>query len=219
MLLEISTAPRAKPEGQWHHGNLRESLVQWGITLLHEVSLEDLSLRRIARCAGVSPGAPAHHFGDKDGLLAALAAQGFRQLVALRRGYLAPLPAGDLRGRLHALVRGYVEFAQANGALFELMLGPGLARRGQHPELVEEGRASYLFFCEVMQPLLPPPQHCAMSHADALQMLWSSIHGLATLRAHRRPAPVKASRARTLEHQVDTMTQFCLAAIAGLRVP
>ena len=219
MSLETSSAPSVKPEGRWHHGNLRESLVQWGIELLHEVSLEDLSLRRIARSAGVSPGAPAHHFGDKDGLLAAMAAQGFRELVALRRGYLARVPEGDLHGRLRALVRGYVEFAQANGALFELMLGPGLERRSQHPELIEQGRASFLFFCEVMQPLLPPAEQCAMSHADALQMLWSSIHGLATLRAHRRPAPVKASRSRTLDHQVDTMTQFCLAAIAGLRLP
>lgn len=218
MKLEGSSAPAVKPAGQWHHGNLRESLVQWGIALLHEVSLDQLSLRQIARCAGVSAGAPAHHFGDKDGLLAAMAAQGFRELVALRRSYLAPLPADDLRGRLQALVRGYVEFAQANGALFELMLGPGLERRGQYPELTEQGRASFLFFCEVVRPLLPPPQRCAMSHADALQMLWSSIHGLAALRAHRRPAPVKASRSRTLDHQVDTMTQFCLAAIAGLRL-
>ncbi|MEG3059519.1 MAG: TetR/AcrR family transcriptional regulator [Comamonas sp.] len=216
---EKSSAPAVKPQGQWHHGNLRESLVQWGVALLREVSLDQLSLRQIAKSAGVSVGAPAHHFGDKDGLLAAMAAQGFRELIALRRSYLAKLPADDQQGRMHALVRGYVEFAQANGSLFELMLGPGLGNRLQYPELAEQGRASYLLFCEIAQPLLPPPDQCAMPHADALQMLWSSIHGLAILRVHRRPAPMKASRSRTLDHQVETMTQFCLAAIAGLRTP
>lgn len=218
-MLDPSRAPAVKPPGQWHHGNLRESLVQWGIALLHEVTLDQLSLRRIAKCAGVSVGAPAHHFGDKDGLLAAMAAQGFRELIALRRRYLAQLPADDLSGRMHALVRGYVEFAQANGSLFELMLGPGLGTREKYPELVEEGRASFALFCEMAQPMLPPPEQCALPHADALQMLWSAIHGLAILRVHRRPAPVKASRSRTLDHQVETMTQFCLAAIAGLRIP
>ena len=216
MLVESSSAPSVKPQGQWHHGNLRESLVRWGIELLREVPLEHLSLRQIAKSAGVSVGAPAHHFGDKDGLMASMAAQGFRELIALRRHYLAALPPDDLPGRLHAVVRGYMEFAQANGPLFELMFGPSLGKRVQYPELVEQGQASYQLFCQVVEPLLPPADQCAMPSVDALQMIWSSLHGLTILRVHRRSAPVKASQSRTLDHQVDAMTRFCLAALAGL---
>ncbi|MNU08171.1 hypothetical protein D3C72_2540940 [compost metagenome] len=58
-----------------------------------------------------------------------------------------------------------------------------------------------------------------MPTADALQMVWSSIHGLAILRVHRCPPPMKASKSRTVDHQVESMTQFCLAAIAGLKTP
>lgn len=217
MLVETSSAPSVKPQGQWHHGNLRESLVLWGIEQLREVSLDHLSLRQIAKSAGVSVGAPSHHFGDKEGLLAAMAAQGFRDLIALRRHCLAQVPADDLPGRLHAVVLSYMEFAQANGPLFELMFGPSLGKRTRYPELVAQGRASFQFFCDVVQPLLPPPEHCAMPTADALQMVWSSIHGLAILRVHRCPPPMKASKSRTVDHQVESMTQFCLAAIAGLK--
>ncbi|MEG2630851.1 MAG: TetR/AcrR family transcriptional regulator, partial [Comamonas sp.] len=58
---EKSSAPAVKPQGQWHHGNLRESLVQWGVALLRDVCLVQLSLRQIAKSAGVWVGAPADH--------------------------------------------------------------------------------------------------------------------------------------------------------------
>ena len=213
---DVSNLLSAKPRDKWHHGDLRNSLILWGIELLHENGLDKLSLRQIAKSAGVSVSAPSHHFGDKDGLLAAMAAEGFRQLIILRRQYLEELSPDDLEGRLHAMVRGYMEFARNNGPLFELMFGPSLGGREKYPELVEQGTASYLLFCQVVEPLLPPPDSCSMPFKDIMQLLWSSIHGMAILRVHRRFAPVRASKRWTLDHQTNSMAQFCLAAIAGL---
>src|SRR5215510_3827207 len=68
----------------YHHGNLREDLVRCGKEQLREVGLAELSLRRIASEVGVSQVAPKHHFGNKEGLLAAIAASGFRDLTEFR---------------------------------------------------------------------------------------------------------------------------------------
>ena len=66
----------------YHHGQLREALVASGRTLLAERGIRGFTLRECARRAGVSHGAPAHHFGDAAGMLTAYAAQGFARIRA-----------------------------------------------------------------------------------------------------------------------------------------
>ncbi len=85
-----TSPPAVKPAGRYHHGSLRDSLVEWGTHLLDTEGIDAMSLRAAAKAAGVSPAAPSRHFGDKNGLLAAIAAQGFRDLVA-------PAPAAARR--------------------------------------------------------------------------------------------------------------------------
>src|SRR5688500_3817792 len=112
-----------KPKGQWHHGDLRSSLIAWGTHILDTEGTGAMSMRAAAKLAGVSQGAPAHHFVDRNGLLAAIAAQGFRDMIELRKERLAPVPAADKRGRLRAVLLGYVEFAMKYPARFHLMFG------------------------------------------------------------------------------------------------
>ena len=83
----------AKPEvrkgdAPYHHGALRTALLDATESLLDESGLEGFTLRECARRAGVSHGAPAHHFGDLRGLLTAFAAQSFDQLEVLTRAYM-----------------------------------------------------------------------------------------------------------------------------------
>lgn len=222
MTTAASPSPRrkpvraVKPEGQWHHGNLRESLIQWGTHLLDTQGSEAMSLRATAKLAGVSQGAPAHHFGDKNGLLAAIAAQGFRDLVAQRQRRLATVDAADGPGQLRAVLLTYIAFAQAHPARFQLMFGPLLGRRDDYPELREAGTASFAMLRSVVLPLLPSPRADTLSEDEVANIVWAAAHGLATLRMHGRGAPIRSGPRQSTEQSGEALVRFCLLAIAGL---
>ena len=106
----------AKP---YHHGDLRRALVEAAERILENEGPSALSLRAVAREAGVSAAAPYHHFKDKNELLAAIAQEGFELLAqAMREG---AAHEEDPRRRLNALGVAYVRFARDNPALYNLM--------------------------------------------------------------------------------------------------
>jgi AcrR family transcriptional regulator len=111
----------------YHHGNLRTALLQQAERTVREHGVQDLSLRELAREAGVSHGAPRRHFPDRQALLDALAEAGFERLgTELRR---AGEGAGeDFQARLRATAAAYVQFATQDAALLELMFA------GKHRE-------------------------------------------------------------------------------------
>lgn len=104
----------------YHHGALPASLLEGAETILERDGIGALTLRGAAREAGVSHAAPAHHFGDLRGLLTALAASGFVRLHHCLGAAVSAI-SGNESARLPALGRGYVEFARASPALFQLM--------------------------------------------------------------------------------------------------
>jgi AcrR family transcriptional regulator len=127
--------PRVKPPGRYHHGELREALLNAAEWLLARRGTEALSLRDVARRAGVSHAAPYHHFAGLDELLAALAERSFLQLGAAMQSGVDAHP-GDARAQLLAIAAAYVDFARLRPARFRLMFGPVLAsHRQRHPGL------------------------------------------------------------------------------------
>ncbi|NGO68961.1 TetR/AcrR family transcriptional regulator [Streptomyces boncukensis] len=105
--------------GPYHHGELRAALLERAEETLRRKGPDALSLRELAREAGVSPGAPRHHFKTKQALLDALALDGFNRIVATLNGALAG--AGDtFADRLTATAYAYVRFARDHTALLEL---------------------------------------------------------------------------------------------------
>jgi AcrR family transcriptional regulator len=153
----------------YHHGDLRRALLAAAVSAIEEHGPAALSLRDLARRAGVSHAAPSHHFGDKAGLLTALAAEGFRLLDEALRA------AGeDLLGRGVA----YVRFAVDHRAHFEVMFRPELYRRDD-PEVVAAGRRT----AEALRSgvgALPTPPTGRQAELSALAA-WSIVHGFATL--------------------------------------
>src|SRR3954468_1172678 len=106
---------------RYHHGNLRRVLMDCAIAAVAERGATTLSLRDVARRAGVSHAAPAHHFGDKRGLLTAIAVEGFElQAAALRDAH------GD--GAFLDAGLAYIEFAVDHPAHFAVMYRPDLYR-------------------------------------------------------------------------------------------
>ncbi|MGT2477501.1 TetR/AcrR family transcriptional regulator [Paraburkholderia terrae] len=167
----------------WHHGNLREEMLQRGLALLELRGAADLSLREVARLAGVSQTAPTHHFGDKEGLLAALATEGFHALMSDR---LSALKDGMTKERrLRVIMRVYVEFALKRPELFHLMFGPRIADKRKYPPLMEASAGSFQFLSNTIAEFMAdysedgrPPRFSAIA-------VWSGMHGLATLLADR----------------------------------
>jgi AcrR family transcriptional regulator len=103
----------------FHHGNLRAVLLEQAEVMLRESGVDGLSLRELARQAGVSHGAPRSHFIDRQALLDALAVQGFDRMAEQVGSALRT--AGPIRDRMRLVGHAYVDFAVDNAALMDLM--------------------------------------------------------------------------------------------------
>jgi AcrR family transcriptional regulator len=162
----------SEPPTTYHHGDLRAVLLDAAAEEITAAGVAHLSLRELARRAGVSHAAPAHHFGDKTGLLTALATDGFRILHEHTSRVL---------GRPDALVRGaeqYVAFALAHPAHFLVMFDPHLLRMTDPALAVERDLAFDNFFTAVRQTTgTDDPEQVATQALAA----WSVVHGVAVL--------------------------------------
>lgn len=163
------TPPQAS-RAPYHHGDLRAALLAAAEALLAAGGA--LSLRAVAKAAGVSHAAPYHHFANLDALLAAVSARGFGDLAAAMRG----AQAGE--GTAAALVghcTAYVAFALARPAVFRLMFSPLLQHKAEYPEL--QAAAD-----EAFHVLLQAARAHASEGGDELALAgWSLAHGLASL--------------------------------------
>src|SRR5437763_17171775 len=114
------SAAKGKPveEARYHHGGLRDALLQAAEKVLERDGLPGLTLRAVAREAGVSHAAPTHHFGDLTGLLSELAAIGYRQFNEAMRAANA---SGTLQERGMASAKAYLAYAQTYPGMYGLM--------------------------------------------------------------------------------------------------
>ena len=158
----VPGVPAAR-ERPYHHGDLRRALLAAAIEVLDEQGPAALSLRDLARRAGVSHAAPAHHFGDRTGLLTAVAAEGYELLADELRG------AADA-GFLEVGV-AYVRFAVAHRAHFSVMF---------RPELLRTEDAALLAARAVTADLLYGSGGDRRA-VEAGVAAWSIVHGFATL--------------------------------------
>ena len=163
----------------YHHGALRPALITAAEAVIAERGLDKFSLRETARRAGVSPAAPAHHFGDVRGLLTAIAAQGFADLAdALEAANKSAGP--DREARIKAQGMAYVAFALDRPARFDLMWRKALLDNDD-PQLSEAGdRAWQLLDHATRGPNAPHagPLDPALTPSTAA---WSMVHGFARL--------------------------------------
>lgn len=162
----------------YHHGNLRQALVQAGMAILAEHGLEALSLRGCAARAGVSHAAPRNHFATLESLHAAIAAEGFRLLLKTMQDAVEAA-AADPRRRIVAACEGYDRFARARPDLFRLMFSrPWPA--DAYPELSEASQECHGLLREVCTPVASPTDGGRAATAAGIT-LWSFVHGYASL--------------------------------------
>lgn len=160
------------PTPPYHHGQLREAVIEAAVAEVEAVGAAGVSMREIARRAGVSHAAPAHHFGDKTGIFTAIATRGFR-LTADAIGPAAAGPFGFLNGGA-----AYVAFALGHPGYFEVMYRPTLYR-SDDPDLVAARSAAFAVLDDSAADLAA---QWNIEDVDGLTVTgWSMCHGLATL--------------------------------------
>ncbi|MCH8544886.1 MAG: TetR/AcrR family transcriptional regulator [Alcanivorax sp.] len=162
---------------RYHHGNLRQALVDAALALMVETGGTDFSLREAARRVGVTVNASYRHFRNKDALMVAIAAEGFRRFGrALMEG---ALEADDPQGRLLGSGRAYVRFARANPSLFRLMFSSFNVGR-QEEELTLAGNQAFDVLKSGLATFLDKPADSPDVAVAALRA-WSLAHGLSYL--------------------------------------
>jgi AcrR family transcriptional regulator len=187
----------------YHHGDLRAALLAAAEAELAAHGIEAFSLRQVAKRAGVSHAAPAHHFGDANGLLTALAAEGFRQF---RTAQGAREAAADKtpRAQMIAAGLGYVDFAIARPALFRLMHSsdrPDYAT----PDLGAVAAAAYDHLRAGVAAIRPEPS------VGDIGAVWAIAHGLADL--------ISAGRLYTIASLPVAERDAVIAEIIGRALP
>jgi AcrR family transcriptional regulator len=159
-----------------HHGNLRAALIKAGLDLLESDGVDGLTLRRAASRAGVSHAAPAHHFAGKEGLLCAIAAQGFTIFADMMEAE-RDQSGDDPLDRLKGICRGYLKFAETQSALFSLIFSTK-GRSDENEDLSSAGARAYGVLAEACSHFEDSPEGPGINEA----MVWSLVHGYAALR-------------------------------------
>jgi len=178
-------APRtagAAEDSPYHHGALRDALLKAAETVLERDGLAGLTLRAVAREAGVSHAAPTHHFGDLTGLVSELAAIGFRQFNA---AMVAAGAAGCSAPMEKALARAkaYVAYAQAHPGMYGLMFRNERLDM-KRPSLHEAAEASFAGLAGAIGASRHEQiseQSLSLDQAAAIARAWSLVHGFTML--------------------------------------
>ncbi|WP_347269050.1 TetR/AcrR family transcriptional regulator [Paracoccus sp. (in: a-proteobacteria)] len=166
-----ATVPASEPK-PYHHGNLRETLLAAADGVLARHGAAGITLRDVAKAAGVSHAAPYHHFASLDEMLAAVAERGFARLAA---AMAAHADESDPRERLLQICEAYVDCARTHPAQFRLMFGALLARKHEFPTLKAAADGAFA------QLLAASTGLDAERGPDVALLGWSLAHGLSNL--------------------------------------
>jgi AcrR family transcriptional regulator len=165
----------------YHHGALRDALLKAAERVLERDGLSGLTLRAVAREAGVSHAAPSHHFGDLTGLLSELAAIGFRQfnatMVAAGASGSSPVE------KAYARAKAYVAYAQAHPGMYGLMFRTERLDMAR-PALREAGNASFAGLAGAIGATRHEQiteQSLSLEQAADIARAWSLVHGFTML--------------------------------------
>jgi AcrR family transcriptional regulator len=164
----------------YHHGDLKNALIQAAIAILSEEGAGALSLRKAASRAGVSHAAPYAHFRDKQDLIAAISTEGFRLLYE-KIGDAIEANPDNPASQLMEVASAYMRFSLENQALFKIMFSGILEEEAEYPDFVQTSHENFqqivglVLRCQQAGLLRPGPE-------DAVALsVWSLVHGFVAL--------------------------------------
>ncbi len=172
----MPNSPDTPARATYHHGELPETLIDLGVTQIRQFGIEKLSLRALAREAGVSPTAPYRHFPTRQCLLAAIATRGFHSLTARMKSALGE--SSDAHDQFVRFGKAYVDLAREDPVSYELMFG-GVIDFERYPALFEAAETNFRQVIDVLRA------HAGGASEDDLLVLagtvWAGVHGIASL--------------------------------------
>ncbi len=167
----------------YHHGDLRQSLLQSATDIIREGGVDSLSMRKLADHVGVSRTAPYHHFKDKNALLCAIAEAGFKEHFEGVSLLPQQQPELDQHTLFEHYVLSYIRFADDNPETYDLMFGKEIWKLGQPSDSLKAVSRQcfqhWLDWIETLQAAgILTDQHPTLRVAQAS---WASLHGLCRL--------------------------------------
>jgi len=182
----------------YHHGTLRQALLEAGDSVLRDHGLKGFTLRECARRAGVSHAAPKHHFGDVGGFLTEIAASGFDQLTRQLEKEITR--AANLDEEFINTTRAYADFAAENPEHFRIMFRCDLLSITSE-RLAQAAGETYTVLTNVVlrqrgEPELAGPvyeEQVSRTVIDDIALSWSHIHGLAHLKLEQQLSMLPAA--------------------------
>lgn len=193
--------------------SVREALLTAARTELVEHGSAAISLRAVARRAGVSHAAPKHHFADRAGLLTAVATEGFNALAAALRSELDAADARADLSELAVLGRAYIDFGLAHPALFDLMFRPS-ELHPDSPELLAAQREAIGILGAALPSSLPSPAALIPPGVPTWALLsWALVHGLVVL---TRDGALGSASASPSADAAATLARTLPGVLAGL---
>lgn len=158
-------------KSEYHHGDLKNVLIQTAQKILQEEGFDKLTLRYCTQKAGVSPSALSHHFKNLEGLLTAVAAKGFIELAALFRKALEERQKND--DGVRCIIRSYLGFAIEHSDLYRTMFSPKLGK--DDPEYIEANQEC--FFILKNEMMLKEKKLAGLTPEIAAFRIWALAHG------------------------------------------
>ena len=195
--------PKKKRAGQYHHGDLRQALLNEALRTIQAEGVEHLTLRGVGEKLGVSRTALYRHFSDKQALLAVVGREGFRML---RETLTAALEQrGQGREGFEAMGAAYVQFAVAHPSHYRVMFGRFVESCSKDAEFVQEATAA---FQVLVDSLVEQQQAGHVRRDDPLMLarfIWSIVHGIAMLAID--------GQLRVSDERGEALTQYAIERI------
>lgn len=202
-----------KKRQRYHHGDLSNALVAAAVGILGED--RELTLREVSRRVGVNHRAVYRHFADLSALLAAVAEQGYRALIAALEVALANLTQASPEQRLEAIAVAYVAFAVDNPAQYRIMFGRRLNEDGRFPLLEEVVMKAFAMLDAEVLAGVEAGRLADRPRRETAFAFWSLAHGFASLALVQR---IKVRRA-LLDGYVRQLFAPFLAGVRAERPP
>jgi AcrR family transcriptional regulator len=198
--------PKRKRADSYHHGDLKAALVACATDILRKSGPDALTLRAVARAAGVSEAAPYRHFSDRRELVAAVAEDGFRKL---QDAMLTAIQKGGREG-MREVAKAYVSFAHDNPAEYHVMFGPEVANTEGLDSLRQTSRSVLGFVAHGIAELQRAGQVGPGDPAVIAVVIWAQLHGLVMLSLDGQSAGVAPS----IDVQVQEATRIMMFGMA-----
>ena len=164
----------------YHHGDLKNALIQAGVEILAREGVGGLSLRKVAKQAGVSHAAPYSHFADKQALIAAISTEGFKQLYTQVETVFST-HRDDPGNLLVETAWAYVQFGLNEPDRFKLMFSSVLEKEKDYPDFVEISQKNFRQITEIVETCQKAGLLKAGDSDLVATGLWGMVHGFVSL--------------------------------------